>query len=143
MNNTAATVIHVKGLIDGSTAQVLGDAIVIVEGSKIKTVGSRNKIQVPVGPEVRMLDFPDGYLLPGLVDVHTHLMFGTGTSTYEEVMERDTDEIMLLRAAKNAHVHLSAGITTLRDCGARNRVTFNLREGANQGLITAPRLLLC
>ena len=75
-------------------------------------------------------------------------MFGTvgehgyRDGPYEAVIERDTDEIMLLRAAHNTHVHLSAGVTTLRDCGARNRITFDLREGARQGLVTAPRLLL-
>ncbi len=62
--------------------------------------------------------------------------------TYEEVIERDSDEVMLLRAARNAHIHLSAGVTTLRDCGARNRITFDLRRGVRQGVALAPRLLL-
>ena len=75
-------------------------------------------------------------------------MFGTvgehgyGDGPYESVIERDTDEIMLLRAAHNTYIHLSSGVTTLRDCGARNRITFDLREGAMQGRSTAPRLLL-
>ena len=50
---------------------------------------------------------------------------------------------MLLRAAMNAMIHLKAGVTTLRENGARNKVTFNLREGAHRGYVTAPRLLLC
>ena len=70
-------------------------------------------------------------------------MFGVPGSSYEDVIESDTDEIMLLRAAKNAMIHLKAGVTTLRENGARNKVTFNLREGAQRGYVTAPRLLLC
>ena len=70
-------------------------------------------------------------------------MFGVAGSSYEDVIDNDTDEVMLLRAAMNAMIHLKAGVTTLRENGARNKVTFNLREGAHRGYVTAPRLLLC
>ena len=142
MSSPVTTVFRVKSLIDGTDGPVVDSAVAVIEGSKIKAVGSQDEIRVPGGSEVRVLDFPDGYLLPGLVDVHTHLIFGA-VQRYEDNIERDSDEILLLRAAQNAATHLKAGVTTLRDNGARNRVTFNLREGANQGLVTAPRLLLC
>ncbi len=138
----AQTVIRAKALLDGTGAPPVQNAVVVVEGSRILAAGSQEAVEAPRGPDVRELDFPDGYLLPGLIDAHTHLMFGAGEATYEEVIERDTDEIMLLRAARNAHIHLNAGVTTLRDCGARNQVTFDLRRGVDQGLALAPRLLL-
>lgn len=138
----AQTVIRAKALLDGTGAPPVHNAVVVVEGSRISAAGSQETVEAPRGPDVRQLDFPDGYLLPGLIDAHTHLMFGAGEATYEEVIERDTDEIMLLRAARNAHIHLNAGVTTLRDCGARNQVTFDLRRGVDQGLALAPRLLL-
>lgn len=138
----AQTVIRAKALLDGTGAPPVRNAVVVVEGSRISAAGSQEAVEAPCGPDVRELDFPDGYLLPGLIDAHTHLMFGAGEATYEEVIERDTDEIMLLRAARNAHIHLNAGVTTLRDCGARNQVTFDLRRGVDQGLALAPRLLL-
>lgn len=136
------TVIRAKALIDGTGAPPVRNAAVVVEGSRIAAAGPEEAVEAPRGPDVRELDFPEGYLLPGLIDAHTHLMFGAGEATYEEVIERDSDEIMLLRAARNAHIHLHAGVTTLRDCGARNRVTFDLRKGVDQGLSLAPRLLL-
>ncbi|MDE0132144.1 MAG: amidohydrolase family protein [bacterium] len=138
----AQTVIRAKALLDGTGAPPVRNAVVVVEGSRILAAGSQEAVEAPRGPDVRELDYPDGYLLPGLIDAHTHLMFGAGEATYEEVIERDTDEIMLLRAARNAHLHLNAGVTTLRDCGARNQVTFDLRRGVDQGLALAPRLLL-
>jgi len=138
----AQTVIRAKALLDGTGAPPVRNAVVVVEGSRILAAGSQEAVEAPRGPDVRELDYPDGYLLPGLIDAHTHLMFGAGEATYEEVIERDTDEIMLLRAARNAHIHLNAGVTTLRDCGARNQVTFDLRRGVDQGLALAPRLLL-
>ncbi|MDE0234718.1 MAG: amidohydrolase family protein [bacterium] len=138
----AQTVIRAKALLDGTGAPPVRNAVVVVEGSRILAAGSQEAVEAPRGPDVREMDYPDGYLLPGLIDAHTHLMFGAGEATYEEVIERDTDEIMLLRAARNAHIHLNAGVTTLRDCGARNQVTFDLRRGVDQGLALAPRLLL-
>ena len=148
MDIPSTTVITAKTLIDGTGGPPLERPIVVVEDGKIMTVGRQGEVQPPHRADVRELAFPEGHLLPGLIDVHTHLMFGTvgqhgyREGPYETVIERDTDEIMLLRAAHNTHVHLSAGVTTLRDCGARNRITFDLREGARQGLVTAPRLLL-
>ena len=131
----------------GPGAPPMNDPVVIVKGSKIVAVGKQGEMHVPQGGDTQELHFPNGHLLPGMVDAHTHLNFGQGSdypdpATYEQVMERDSDEVMLLRAAHNTHIHLSAGVTTLRDCGGRNRITFDLREAARQGLVTAPRLLL-
>ena len=148
MDIPSTTVIRARTLIDGTGAPPLEHPVVVVEDGRITAVGQQGKVQTPQRPDVRELSFPEGHLLPGLIDVHTHLMFGTvgqhgyWDGPYETVIERDSDEIMLLRAAHNTHVHLSAGVTTLRDCGARNRITFDLRAGARQGLVTAPRLLL-
>ncbi len=136
------TVIRAKALFDGTGAPPVRNAVVVVEGSRIAAAGAEGEVEAPRGPQVREMDHRDGYLLPGLIDAHTHLMFGAGDATYEEVIERDSDQVMLLRAARNAHIHLSAGVTTLRDCGARNQVTFDLRRGVRQGLALAPRLLL-
>lgn len=136
-------VIKVKTLIDGTGAKPIQNPVVITKGAKILSIQQGDGAVVPEGPQVHKLDFPNGYMLPGLIDSHAHLIFGVPGSSYEEVIEKDSDEIMLLRSAKNALTHLRAGVTTLRENGARNKVTFNLREGAQRGYVTAPRLLLC
>jgi len=143
MNAPSVTVINTKAVIDGTGAKPLENATVVVEGSTIKAVERQGQVSIPEGPHVRVLDFPNGYLLPGLVDVHTHLMFGVYGASYEEVIEGDSDEVCLLRAAKNALTHLNCGVTSLRENGARNNITFNLREGAQRGYATTPRLFLC
>ena len=143
------TVVSGMQLIDGTGKAPIQDAAIVIEGSKISQVGPKSQLKLPEGPGVRIMEFPNGYVLPGLIDAHTHLMFGTVNGygydggPYEKVIERDSDEIMLLRAAHNTHIHLSAGVTTLRDNGARNKITFDLRAAAAQGLVTSPRLLLC
>jgi imidazolonepropionase-like amidohydrolase len=143
MTIPAITLINTKAVIDGTGAKLLENVTVVLEGSSIKTVQPRGQISVPAECNPRILDFPDGYLLPGLIDVHTHLMFGGWSKHYEEVIREDSDQISLLRASKNALTHLRSGVTSLRDNGSRNNVTFNLREGALRGYATTPRLFLC
>lgn len=139
----AVTVIKAGSLLDGTGAKPLVDAAVIVEGSTIKAVARQHEISLPEGPHVQTLDFPNGYLLPGLIDSHIHLSFGVYGCSHEELMNSDSDQIMLLRASRNALIHLKSGVTTVRENGARNRVTFDLREAANRGYTTTPRLFLC
>src|SRR5687768_15808694 len=57
-------------------------------------------------------------------------------------MTEDSDDLMLVRAVRNCRLHLRAGVTTIRDCGARNRTTLSLREAAGHGLFPSPRLLV-
>src|SRR6185503_18061408 len=112
-------------LIDGLTAEPTLDGAVLIDGSRISAVGPAARVEAP--PDVEELRFPGCTLLPGFIDVHAHLTFGTGGRSYEEVMREDSDDVMLVRAVRNCQLHLAAGVTTVRDCGARNRTTLSLR----------------
>jgi imidazolonepropionase-like amidohydrolase len=132
---------HAEVLIDGSGDEPQQDVEIFVEDGIIQDVA-------PAGTRERPLDIPvytnPGLtVLPGFLDVHAHLMFGSGPRSYDDVITHDSDELMLLRGPRNAYLHLRAGVTTLRDCGARNRVTFDLRKGAEAGLFLSPRMHLC
>lgn len=136
------TRIRAGRLIDGRGGPPIEDAAVLVDGTKIVAVGPALEVAVPPGETVEELSYPGGTVMPGMIDVHTHLNFGTGSRTYEEVMSEDSDDLMLLRGVRNCFVHLRAGVTTLRDCGSRNRTALSLREAANHGLFPSPRLLV-
>jgi imidazolonepropionase-like amidohydrolase len=129
-------------LVDGLSAAAIQDGAVLVEGDRIVGVGPAGHVEAPPGESVDELSFPDGTLMPGLIDVHAHLTFGTAGRTYEEVMSEDSDDLMLVRAVRNCQIHLKAGVTTIRDCGARNRTTLSLRDAAAHGLFPSPRLLV-
>ena len=62
-------------------------------------------------------------------------------SRYDQTF-RESDETMVLIGAMNMRKHLRAGITTLCEHGARNRVGFILKEGLKRGYISGPRLLV-
>jgi len=132
-------VITARQLIDGSGGAPVDDPVVIVEGATIKAVGRQGEIPIPSEAETH--SYPDACLLPGLIDMHVHLTMSTGETPLIDLYH-DSDDLMLLRAVKNAGKALSAGVTTLRDCGGRNRITFSLREGIEKGIVPGPRLML-
>jgi imidazolonepropionase-like amidohydrolase len=134
--------IRASRLIDGLGGPPLSDGAVLIEGRRIVAAGPAAEVAPPPGATVEELSFADGTILPGLIDVHVHLTFGTGARTYEQVMNEDSDDLMLLRAVRNCQLHLAAGVTTVRDCGARNHTTLSLRDAAAVGLFPSPRLLV-
>ena len=115
-------------------APLITDGIVELDGSTIVRVA-------PFAGEAEYEHFPDGTLLPGFVDAHAHLTLAGDRRTYEQ-MVLDPDEMMALVSVANLQRHLAAGVTTLRDNGGRNRVTFIVREAIKRGYFTGPRLLL-
>ena len=84
MSNAQTTVIRAKALISGADAPPVPNAVVVIEGDRIVAAGAEEAVDVPRGPDVRELDHRDGYLLPGLIDAHTHLMFGAGELDRQE-----------------------------------------------------------
>jgi len=132
------TVIRARRLIDGSGSEPIDFPVVVVKNSKILEVGAEGQVDVPRGGSVKEISLEKETILPGLVDSHVHLALGTRGS-YEEMM-RETDGIHLITGMMNAREALHAGITTMKDAGARNRVTLDLREGWKKGLMESPRL---
>ena len=134
----------IKGryVIDGKGGAPIENGAVLLEGSKIQLVGPQNTVSAPEGAPVEVHEFADGAILPGLVDVHTHLNYpGDGTHT-NDVME-ESDDILLMQSIVNAQSYLNLGVTTIRDNGAKNHTTLSLKEGIRRNLAVGPRLVLC
>jgi len=85
--------------------------------------------------------------LPGLIDSHVHLTFNTRTAaTSPAVIEQlvsDDEATLGIRAVQAAQACLAAGVTTVRDCGAKGLVALRLRELIASGFINGPRVLAC
>lgn len=129
-------------LLDGSGQPPLQGAAVLIQDGRTARLGRQADVRPPDGAPAHRVDYGDATILPGLVDAHTHLVSpGDGSAGDDVAMEHD--EILLLRAARNARIILHSGVTTLRDNGAKNRVTFSLREGIRRGLAVGPRLVIC
>jgi len=134
------TILRARRLIDGTGKDPVDFPVIVVKNNVISGVGVEDQIDLPRGREVNEITLENGTLLPGLIDSHVHLALGT-RGRYEEMM-RETDGVHLITGIVNSGEALHAGITTIKEAGARNRVALDLREGWRRGLIEAPRLIV-
>lgn len=135
------TILRADRLLDGSGAPPVQSAAVLLEDSKISAVGSQSEVKAPDGATVTEIDYGDATILPGLVDAHTHMM-APGDGTLGDDVAKDDDDMLLLRAAKNARHALHSGVTTARENGAKHRVGFSLKEGIRRGLASGPNMVI-
>ncbi len=136
------TLLTAARLLDGSGRPALSGAALLIEDGRIACMGRQADILLPDGVAIRRVDYGDATILPGLVDAHTHLLSpGDGTPGDDVAVEED--DILLLRAARNARTVLHSGVTTVRENGAKHRVAFSLREGIRRGLTAGPRMVIC
>ena len=135
------TLLKAARLIDTARETVQEQAAILLEGDTVRQVGTAETVHAPEGAPVREIDYGDATILPGLVDSHVHLN-GIGDGRAGDELATLPDEVLTVQAAQNARRHLYSGVTTLRDCGAKHRTTFLLREAVEMGIVPAPRLIL-
>ena len=101
-------------VFDGSTARLQRDQVIIIQNDRIVAMGGRSEVDVP--RRMRTVDLSGKYVIPGLIDGHVHLQRWT-----------------LPR-------FLAAGVTTVRDVHGPLDSILALREQANLGALTSPRI---
>lgn len=134
------TVLRAARLIDGTGRVLGGHPTVTVEGQRIASVGQQSEEGDAPGSDGEALDFPDGTILPGLIDMHAHVTGSGGDDAMGDAIS-DSDEIRLLRAAVNVQTAVKSGVTTIRDCGSPNSVIFPLKDAIRRGIVVGPRLV--
>lgn len=115
---------------------------VLVKDGKIASVGPVAQIDA-TGAEV--VDLPGATLIPGLMDLHSHLFLHPYNETsWDDQVLKETPTYRTLRAAVQAKTTLEAGLTTLRDLGTEGAGTADvpLKKAINEGLIPGPRLFV-
>ncbi len=131
-------VVKAARLLDGKGGAPLAPAMVLIDGDRIADVGS--SLKVPDG--ARVIDLGGATLLPGLIDLHTHLCGHYGTH-WEDELIKTTPAYSALWGARNARVTLEAGYTTVRDMGtAWPYVDVELRNAINAGAVPGPRMFV-
>ncbi len=132
------TVIRAGRLIDGRGGEPLEPATVVVEGDRIREVGKN--LAIPPGATV--VDLGSATLLPGLIDLHTH-MVDRADVHWEEALLKTTPPDAALYGARNALVTLMAGFTTCRDMGPTwPYVDVSLRNAIDSGVVPGPRMMV-
>jgi len=133
------TVLKAARMFDGRSDQTVSNAVVIVEGGRIREVGAN--LPVPAGATV--VDLGDATLLPGFIDAHTHITFEGSDSFLSDFFEglRRTVAEEAVRSTVNARKLLEAGFTTIRNVGAYDDEDIGLRNAINKGVVPGPRIL--
>jgi imidazolonepropionase-like amidohydrolase len=133
------TVVDAGRLIDGTGAEPIEAARMVVEGERIREVGPASQVKVPDG-DVDRIDFSEYTIMPGLLDGHVHLNFSALPSALPDILAEDNPRI-LLRAVHNAQLALRVGVTTVRDCGGRDLMPLRLRDAIAADVLPGPRIL--
>jgi imidazolonepropionase-like amidohydrolase len=131
------TVIRAGHVLDVRTGELRANQAIVIEGDKVAKIAPSK--EVAAAPGDTTIDLPDATLLPGLIDMHTHLTFdlnslgytGLGISTAREA----------LHGARNAKRTLEAGFTTVRNLGAFDYSDIALRDAINDGDVIGPRIV--
>ncbi len=122
--------IRAARVLDG-TGQVLANATIVVSGSRIIDIDTS-------GSRPADIDLGQSTLLPGLIDVHSHIGWHFGSNgRYEPRAATPAQDV--LYAAENAYVTLMAGFTTIQSPGQPGDV--DLRDAIARGVLPGPRVL--
>jgi len=138
---TAPTTIALKGarLLDGTGAAPIANGVVIVRGDRIVAAGAA--ASTPIPPGARIVDLGDVTLMPGLIDLHTHLIGRElNDPRSQEQATRDYPGVHAILGAANARATLMSGFTTVRNLGADGFQDIGLRHTIEQGVVPGPRI---
>ncbi len=129
-------VLHAARILDVAAGHVLSPGEVLVEGDRIVAAGI--SVARPAG--VELIDLGDTTLMPGLIDVHTHLFLHPGAEDLQTVEESVPQRTLVAAAA--ARADLMAGFTAERDMGTEGAgcADVAVRNAINGGLIPGPRM---
>jgi imidazolonepropionase-like amidohydrolase len=131
-------IIRCGTLFDGTGAPPLRSAVIVVEDGRITAVGPAATTPAPAGAPV--LDVSDRFVMPGLVDAHSHISIVPGDGDQIGQLRQEAVP-QALRATANLRRDLASGVTTLRVMTEERFLDVQVREAIEAGVIPGPRLL--
>ena len=124
-------------VIDGTGADPRAGSVLVMENGRLVTVGTGRPPR-----DARVVDAEGRVAIPGLFNCHVHLQLDGGASPLVD-LATEASGMSLLRAARRAGQMLRAGVTTVRDCGAKDWQVIHLRDAIAEGVVDGPRILAC
>lgn len=137
--NAETVQLHVGHLINPGTGSVTQDRELIITDGKIVSdqpwKGAR--------ADGRLIDWSNKWVLPGLIDLHTHVSDGYGQGDDPAEPLTHSEAATILKGAEMARITLHAGFTTVRDVGAyRGLSDVALRDAIAAGEVEGPRMFV-
>lgn len=130
------------GILDVVEGRLMPGFAVLIDGDRIRKVAPTDEITVP--GDVERLDVTGLVLMPGLIDLHTHLLLHPyDEAPWNDQVLKESLGLRTIRAVVAARSTLEAGFTTIRDLGTEGAgyADVALRDAIQQGIITGPRVV--
>ena len=131
------TIVHAGAVLTDADSRPSGPATITVTDGKIVSIVDGFS---PTPEGATMVHLDEHTVMPGLIDLHTHLSGDPGGDFRDAAV--NPSEWYSFVAAKNARITALAGFTTIRDLGARSdQVMQSLRRATAEGFVPGPRII--
>lgn len=130
-------------IYDGININLHDGWVVLIRGEKIVAVGPADSVTVP--KDVREISLPGMTLLPGLIDLHSHLLLHPYNETpWDQQVLKESHAERVCRATNHAKANLLSGFTTMRDLGTEGAgyADVGIKAAIEKGIIPGPRMLI-
>lgn len=132
----ADTLIYAGTLIDGTQANPSQEKTLVIVDGRITAI--KDGFVAPATDDV-VIDRRDGTVMPGFIDMHTHLTSQLGPGSYLHDFTHSAADVAI-DAVNYANKTLMAGFTTVRDLGDSYNASISLRNAINSGKVIGPRV---
>lgn len=132
----AATLVHAGTLIDGASDEPRSNVTIVIEDDRIAAVESG--FRQPAEDD-DVIDLREYTVLPGMIDLHTHLTREHNPNSYSEGFRLNPGDYAFDMVPFAANT-LLAGFTTVRDLGDRYNLTVAMRDAIERGSVAGPRI---
>jgi imidazolonepropionase-like amidohydrolase len=130
------TLVRAGHLLDVKTGKISDRQTIVVVGDKIASIEPTGSVAAQ--PEDVVVDLGGMTVLPGMIDVHTHLTMNPDFDPYRELISTSAKEA--INGVVNARTTLMAGFTSVRNVGASGFVDEDLRDAINAGQVPGPHM---
>ena len=132
----AATLLYAGELLDVMQGRVLSEQTVIIENDRIAGVAAGYE---NAGPDDVVIDLRNAFVMPGLIDMHVHIITETSPDRFRRRFTDDPGDYAF-RSVPYAERTLLAGFTTVRDLGTTANLAQAMRDAIDEGAIVGPRI---
>ncbi len=122
-------------LWDGTSSKPRPDVDILVDDGRVAeiTAGGQRRVE----GDLEALDLDRRWVLPGLIDMHVHLVW-SGSPDPAAAVAHEGEQLTTLRAMANAQAQLSAGVTAVRDLGGNWDIPLTVAQAIDHGYLLGP-----